>query len=131
MDKKTLSLARKHLRQINSLFPAALVAIPKETWPTSDPAPVAVLRSRDYLVQIFDEAQGFKRLSICRTSLDGHGRWADNISWDELQGLKSEAGFSDFDAMEIFPADHDVVNVANIRHLWISPAPLTLAWRNK
>ena len=31
-------------------------------------------------------------------------------------------------AVEVFPADDQVVNVANMRHLWVLPEPLPFAW---
>jgi len=37
----------------------------------------------------------------------------------------------DADAIEIFPADMDVVNVANMRHLWVMAEPVEFAWRKK
>src|SRR5690606_15920558 len=90
----------------------------------------AVWRSRDFLVQGVKEPAGIIRLSICRTNLDRKGDWTDGITWDQLQRLKSEAGFGDLDAVEVYPAASDVVNVANLRHLWVFPAPLPFAWRN-
>ena len=69
------------------------------------------------------------RLSINRTLLSGE-RWEDGITWDELQSIKMQCGYGDFDAMEIYPADRDIVNVANMRHLWIMASPLKNAWRN-
>jgi hypothetical protein len=68
------------------------------------------------------------RLSVCRTSLAGD-RWQDGITWDELQRLKRECGYGDADAIEVFPADTDVVNVANMRHLWVMADPIACAWR--
>jgi len=70
------------------------------------------------------------RLSVLRTSLDTAGGWQQDITWEELQRLKREAGYGDHDAVEVFPPDADVVNVANIRHLWIlEPGHLPFAWR--
>lgn len=92
---------------------------------------IAVFRSRDFLVQIFPATESIVRMSVNRTELRQDGRWSDEISWDELQRLKAEAGYGDLDAIEIYPPDKDVVNVANMRHLWILPDDLKLpfAWR--
>ncbi len=68
------------------------------------------------------------RLSINRTTIIGD-RWADNITWDELQRIKNECGYTLHDAVEVFPAEKDVVNVANMRHLWVMKDPLPFAWR--
>ncbi len=54
--------------------------------------------------------------------LDGRA----GISWDQLQEIKSEIAGPDARAIEIFPADCDVVNEANIRHLWIVPDGIPL-----
>ena len=43
----------------------------------------------------------------------------DGIGWDELQKIKSECGFGSFDAVELYPADKDVVNTGNWRHLYV------------
>lgn len=46
---------------------------------------------------------------------------------------QSAAGYGDRDAVEAYPKNSDVVNVANIRHLWILPnhADLPVFWRKK
>lgn len=88
-----------------------------------------VLRSRDFLVQEFAaNAPAKVRLSVCRTTLYGD-RWQDGITWDDLQQIKRECGYGDADAIEVFPADADVVNVANMRHLWVMSEPVACAWR--
>lgn len=40
-----------------------------------------------------------------------------------------DPGLADSWAVEVFPADADVVNVANMRHLWILPDAPAFAWR--
>ena len=114
-----------------SQFPKQLEPIPPAFWPKDriEPNRIAVWRSRDFLVQVFCEANQIMRLSVCRTKLDGT-RWQDGITWDELQQIKKEVGMGDKFAVEIYPADADVVNVANMRHLWILPEAPAFAWRN-
>lgn len=123
---------RRELARINAKLPLALQEVPRDQWPDSqarNESLVRVLRSRGFLVQVFrEEGQAELRLSILRTTLDGD-RWQDGISWDELQRLKAEAGYGDRDAVEIYPAARDVVNVANIRHLWVMREPVSFAWR--
>jgi hypothetical protein len=122
---------RRKLARENANQPLTLQTVNRDAWP--DPVPrglVRVWRSRDFLVQVFQENGIVGRLSVCRTSLDGD-RWRDNIAWDDLQRLKRECGYGDFDAVEVYPADADVVNDANIRHLWIMPNPLPFAWRKQ
>jgi len=80
------------------------------------------------MVQVYSEAGGIVRLSVCRTKLAGD-RWKDGIGWDDLQAIKNKVGYPDSDALEVYPASSDVVNVANMRHLWVMPAPVPFAWR--
>lgn len=89
-----------------------------------------VWRSREFLAQVFAAHPGIVRVSINRTSIDtGNGRWADGISWEELQRVKREIGRGHLDAVEVFPADCDIVNVANMRHLFIFDESLPFVWR--
>lgn len=67
---------------------------------------------------------------LVRTIHNGDS-WVDNITWDELMQIKREIGLGDRDAVEIFPADKDIVNVANMRHLWVTASPVMFAWRKK
>jgi hypothetical protein len=120
---------RRQLARDNAKLPAELQPVPREQWPNPNGPQLEVWRSRDFLVQVFTaEAPASWRLSINRTSLKGD-RWDDGISWDELQRLKGECGFADLDAVEVFPKRGDVVNVANMRHLWVMAEPLAFAWR--
>lgn len=103
--------------------------LPRDQWPDQNAPQLRVLRSRDFLVQEFSaEAPALVRLSVCRTTLRGD-RWQDGITWDDLQRLKRECGYGDADAIEIFPADVDIVNVANMRHLWVMNGFIACAWR--
>jgi hypothetical protein len=129
-DKKQLGLARKFLRDENRNYPEHLVSIPRDMWPDSPETCVRVWRSRHFVVQVHLN-KGWTRLSVCRADLDSHGRWKDGITWDELQRLKREAGYGDQEAVEVYPADADVVDVANIRHLWIVPAGMPFTWRKE
>jgi hypothetical protein len=122
--------ARKLLRRENDLYGVRLESIDPDTWPENVAENlIAVWRSRDYLVQVFQDDAAVARLSINRTAIDERGAWLEGISWSTLQRLKREAGYGDFHAVEIFPADTDVVNVANMRHLWILSEPPAFAWR--
>ena len=112
---------RRQLKAENKTWPVALKQIPKAEWPQSyhPPGIKEVWRSRGFLVQVYDdERSGVERMAICRTEVMS-GDWAAEISWDDLQRLKRECGRGAKDAVEIYPSDADVVNVANMRHLWI------------
>lgn len=133
MSFMTSRAQRRQLERDNAKLPRLLEGVPRVEWPAhlafSEHAPFAVWRSREFLVQAFEEqAPGVHcRLSINRTTVSG-GRWVDGISWDELQRLKAECGLGDMWAVEIFPPDSDVVNVANIRHLWVLADPPDYGW---
>lgn len=122
---------RRQLDRENAKQPERLQEIPHYEWPANAPMSIMrVFRSRDYLVQEYRESSPhvISRLSVCRTSISGN-RWKDGITWEELQRIKSECGYGDTDAVEVFPANDDVVNVANMRHLWVMDVPVSFAWR--
>ena len=129
----TTRAQRRQLERDNAKRPDRLQEIPRAQWPANAPPTIMrVFRSRDYLVQEYREPNPLviSRLSICRTSISGN-RWKDGITWDELQRIKNECGYGNTDAIEIYPADNDVVNVANMRHLWVLDAPIPFAWRKQ
>ena len=41
-----------------------------------------------------------------------------SITWDQLQSVKNEVWGPDARAVEVYPAQGDVVNAGNMRHLW-------------
>lgn len=47
----------------------------------------------------------------------------DGISWDTLQKIKNEVWGPDAVVIEVYPAEHDVVNEGNYRHLWLVHDP--------
>lgn len=129
---------RAMLRQLerdNRAWPEALRDCGPEAlerWPFDSGRPIALLRSRTFMCQVFQEPGGVIRLSFNRTTVDETTwRWAEGISWDDLQRLKREAGYGDREAVEVYPPDRDQVNVANMRHLWVLPEPLPFAWRRR
>ena len=102
--------------------------IRKSQWPSQPENLNRVFKSEGYLVQEYI-ADGQIRLSINCVQM-GINRWIDGISWDVLQGIKNKIGYGDKCAIEIYPPEKDLVNVANMRHLWIVEMP-SFAWRNK
>lgn len=121
---------RRLLAKDNAVQPRILTPVPRGQWPEirSGRVPIEVWRSRDYLVQIYAEANGVERMSISSTKLQGND-WADGLRWDDLMLVKRQVGRGSRDALEVYPADKDIVNVANMRHLWLPPAPVEFAWR--
>lgn len=133
MTVEPTRMQRKALQIKNRQYGKTLAIIPQEKWPVSvalsmNNPPVEAWRSQDFLVQVFVECDGIERLSVCRTSHNGQ-RWEDEITWDELQRLKAECGRGNRYAVEVYPADSDVVNVANMRHLWVLLSAPPFAWK--
>jgi len=127
------ALAR-YLKKESRTYPKELVFLPRETWSPEMQLNENVSeawRSSGFLLQVYKEPNGIERLSIQRTRLRDDGEWQDKISWDELQRLKAECGRGDKQAIEIYPADNDVINVANLRHLWVLTEPMEFTWRKK
>lgn len=129
MNKQDIRQIRAGIRQSVKHRTERLEKIPRDNWPQDpDPNRLEVWISRDFLVQIFDDAKSeARRITINRTTIDNQGRWRDGITWDELQRIKADVGFGDVWAVEVFPPQDKVVNVANMRHLWIVPKP-QFAW---
>lgn len=122
--------AIKALERENKRWPNHLVEIqvPADVQKLAPDRLIRVLRSREFLVQVFDEGD-LIRLSVNRTHHDGT-RWTDGVTWDELQRITRECGYGECDAVEAFPADTDVVNDANMRHLWVyRTTKLAFIWR--
>jgi len=99
---------------------------PFESSPVSNP-PIRAWVSRDFLAALYDD-RGTMRLSINRAELTNDGNWKANITWDELQSIKAQCGYGNLWAVEVFPPDRNVVNVANMRHLWILPNKPFYGW---
>lgn len=134
MNRLTRRQAAKQMVSQNKSYPDHLVKVPQETWPLATPPRlIEVWRSAGFLVQVFQE-NGVTRISINRAKIGrfknvNEFEWDDDISWDELQSLKAQCGFGHMCAVEIFPRDEDVVNVANMRHLWVLEEILPFVWR--
>ena len=129
-DREAFCEVRRAYQKRHRTFPKKLTLIPKSEWPTttSKIVPDECWHSQEYLVQVFRQEGQPVRLSILRTVLSADGNWKDGITWDEMQLIKGSVGFRNEWAVEIIPPDQEVVNVANLRHIWIVPAP-EFAWR--
>lgn len=133
--RQVIRNAQKHLYETSFEYGKTMTAVPREKWPAEfDEGGVPVIgcwRSRSHLATAYAEKPPTVRLTVLRTVIQHDGHWLDGITWDDLQRIKNECGFADRDALEIYPAAADVVNVANLRHLWILPEPSPLAWRKE
>jgi len=126
---------KKTIEEGNKKFGEEWVVIdPNSVEGTYSVPPFKVVRNRRIMVQMFHERDNIIRLSINRCEIQRKAdppfwEWKDGLTWNDLQKIKNELGFSDHDAVEIFPKECDEVSVANMRHLWIMPIPLWFAWR--
>ncbi len=115
-------------------WPEHLAPVPEKEWPPRRTVeyPTALWRSRHYLAALYEatplDGVEVRRLSVNRVTVSTRGGWEQNIPWDDLQRCKRETGHGDWYGVEIYPRDRDVVNVANMRHLWLLAAPLGLGW---
>ena len=127
--------AKRHLHLEGKKYPEdTMVRLPEEMVQAAGGQPHGlrqVWRSRYFIAQVFEEPGGVWRISVSRAMIGDDGRWLDGITWEELQTIKGQVGFADRMAVEIFPPARDVVNVANMRHLWVLAEPLGFAWRTK
>lgn len=121
---------RQQMLRDNARRPLVLERVPPEQWPPNrrDGNLIEVWCSRKYLVQVYQEDRGMLRASINRTTLRADGRWEENLTWDEMQEIKRQIGRGICYAVEVLPMDCDIVNVANMRHMWILPEPLPIGW---
>ncbi len=136
MTRRALRQRAAQLRAESRRWPKFLVEIPRDDWPEMSRLapknrPVRVWRSRRFLVQQFEIGDEPTRLTVSVADLEAGGRWKSGISWDALQEIKSQCGFGDQEAVEVFPRDQDLVDVQNMRHVWILPEGhgLTCFWR--
>lgn len=107
----------------------AFKEISKAEWPHTPEGLNRVFLNDEYLVQEYIVPTGHIRLTINSTRRTGR-KWVDQIPWDTLQHIKRMVGHADKCAVEIYPPDQHVVNVANMRHLWITDMP-DFAWKNE
>lgn len=135
---KSRKQLNKDIKTALQRYTNTLELVPKYAWGLQEPntpPPLRVWRSQKYLVQEYCVNVQVVRLSIQTTKVakgfKQKRQFEDGISWDVLQKLKRECGYGDRDAVEIYPKDADIVNVANMRHLFVYlKETLKIAWRN-
>lgn len=120
---------RRELHESNQKFPPHLVLVPREQWPRQLPTLLEVWRSRTFVVQVYKPRDGVQQVSVNRSSLGDDGRWRDGVTWDELMELKRQIGREHRWAVEVYPDAREVMNVANMRHLWLLDGPPAWAWQ--
>lgn len=129
-----MNATRAYMREQNRRYGPHLVRIPNPDWPLDafsvGHLPSEVWRSRQYLVVIWQQGD-YERLSVNRTELvaGSVNRFKEDISWEDLQRLKAECGRGECWCVEIYPADHHLVNVQNMRHLFVLKDAPEYAWK--
>lgn len=89
-----------------------------------------VWRSNKFLACEYKEPCGTIRISVNKTNLKSNlTDWEDGITWDDLMKIKHDIGYGDKCAVELLPADSDIVNVANMRHFFILDNPPEYMWK--
>lgn len=126
---KAIRAKQRYLREQNRKYGVHMERVSFDAYPDDGNRRVAVYRSNSFLAQVFEEMDGAVRISIMRTMVDEDGEWLEGISWDSLIAIKNECGFSAHWAVEIFPPADEVVDVANMRHLFVLPEAPAFAWR--
>lgn len=126
--RQQIRAAKQQLKKDNLKHPNILTKVNESIWPVRYKNIISVFRSKTFFVQVFKE-QNATRLSICRTSIDNNGHWKADIKWEEIQEIKRQIGFGDRLAVEIYPKDKDIINVANMRHLWVLDYDLDFGWK--
>lgn len=128
MDRAGRRAYHKQYEKECATWPETMVATPVPE-PMADKV-AGTWRSRHFGAVLWREAhpQLGGRLSINRTAIDSDGAWKQGISWDDLMRIKSQCGFADAWAVEIYPPDEHIVNDANMRHLWLFKGDLPFGW---
>ncbi len=73
-------------------------------------------RTYDAMVNVKGTPWGMTRVLTVRRQSGG-----DRIGWDVLQEIKNDLLGPEVEAVEVYPAAEDVVDEANLRHLWEWP----------
>ena len=130
--RRFLKAHRQAIAEENRRWTKELVEVPKEHWADNSrlESRIGVWRSKEFIVQIFQDGD-YTRISVNRTCLLADGHFKDDITWDTMQAIKASIGYAGFWAAELFPPDDQLVNVANIRHMWILNEIPPYGWQVK
>lgn len=132
---REIRMKQAYLRGENKKWAATMARVSVSDCPKSmahlTDQPEVIFRSSQYLAQAFAEKDGARRLTISRTMINEDGNWLDGSTWDDLMRVKSQCGYGDLWAVEIYPPDDEIVNVANMRHLWLTIERPAFAWQRE
>ena len=123
-SQASIALRRRFLYKTNALAAAIMTEIPGHAVALIGDIrdrPLRAWRSKGFLACFYHAALDptWWRLTVNRTMILDTGDWVDGITWDELMQVKQECGFGAWWGVEIYPPPEKVVDVANMRHLWL------------
>jgi hypothetical protein len=100
--------------------------VDRKDWYISDnknrPDRLTAWHSEDFTVQVFTVAGGVVRLAINRNQqIFSPFLFEDGISQLDLQEIKQACGFGDWWGVEVYPPKSHILNIINVRHLWLIP----------
>lgn len=107
--------------------------VPINEWPLILAITCKALRvweSKDYLAVLYEQPDGYRRLSVNCTRKNAQGEWRDGITWDELYRVKNECLGLETWCVEVYPADSELVRDSNIRHLFVMDEAPEYAWED-
>lgn len=126
-DKKQFNILRRAMQKDVRQRPSILTEVNNSDVEYDGPRPDRTWVSRDFLVSLYDDPTCL-RMTVCRTQVDNSGNWVDGITWDELESIKEIIGYGDMWGLEVYPPSDSIVNVANMRHIFLFPNKPEFAW---
>lgn len=133
IPRKQFKQMQKKLAKENSRYSNKLEEIPESEWPEHDDKIISAYRSCSYLVTVYnadEHMEGLVQIAVQRTSIDREGNFEDGIEYDTLQIIKNEVGYSNYDAIEVYPRHLDYYDRPNVRYLWVmTKNTLPFIWR--
>ena len=129
---KEIKAIKKVIAENNRKYTDKFVEIPREELDDKSFPPKRACRNNRYMAYLYEDyTNGYLRLCVQRTTINDDGTYEDGISWDKIQEIKRLVGFGDWWGLEVFPADDHLINVSNIRHIWLFKERPSFAWNNK
>lgn len=129
LNREQRRALEKVKRQLIASYPDTLEIVPENdpNLPySSHPQDIEhIYRSKKYTVILWKQGIDHtlllgQKFSISRNEWDSKDRrYKDGLTWDEIMDIKREMGFGERTAIEYYPADSEVVNLANMRHIFL------------